>query len=100
MKRTFYWTILLAFIGLVAPVIGTHFVVAQQNNSTSKTVQYDTPLTGQITDSTVEERWTLTAPATDRIAITMNRTDGTLVPKIELDDANKMPLASAANDIT
>lgn len=65
-----------------------------------KTVTYDTPVEGQITDSSPEEDWTLTAPAKDSVMITVERSGGTLAPTVELRDANNQRVTSADTDYT
>jgi hypothetical protein len=64
----------------------------------AKTVSYDTPVEGQITDSTNEEVWTLTALAKDLIQIAVERTEGTLAPNVELRDSNNQRIAGAEVD--
>src|ERR1051325_10832127 len=64
----------------------------------AKTVSYDTPVEGQITDASPEEDWTLTAPAKDLIQITVERTDGTLAPSVELRDTNNQRVTGADVD--
>ncbi len=66
----------------------------------AKSVTYDTPVEGQITDAAVEDLWTLTAPAKDAIRITVERTGGTLAPRVELRDSNGQQIAGADVDYT
>ncbi len=88
---------LMLIIGALALVIiGIPRQATAQD--TAKTVDYDTPVSGQITDAASQESWTLTAPASDRFAISVERTDGTLVPKVEVYDATKTLLAKADHD--
>ncbi len=66
----------------------------------SKTVSYDTPVESQITDAGPVETWSLNAAAKDRIAIKVERTSGTLMPKVELLDSNNQRMTSADSDNT
>src|SRR5579859_2864713 len=91
------WLISLAVIltlGIFQPRIA--HVAAQS----PKTVTYDTPVEGQITDANPEDDWTLTAPAKDWIVITVERSGGTLAPSVELRDANNQRVTSADTDNT
>jgi len=63
-----------------------------------KTVTYDTPVESQITDQVPEEDWTLNASGKDRLQITVDRTGGTLVPMVELRDANNQRTGGANPD--
>src|SRR5262245_46278143 len=81
--------ILLAAL-LTSAALTSQRIVAQGG----KTVTYDTPVDGQITDAAFEETWTLTAPAKDRVMVTVTRTGGTLVPGIELRDTNNQRITS------
>lgn len=65
-----------------------------------KTLAYDQPSQGLITDQTPEDSWTLTAPGKDLIAISVERTAGTLVPEVELRDDKAKHLAQLAHDAT
>ena len=65
-----------------------------------KTVTYDTPVESQLSDATSSENWTFTAQAKDRISIVVERTGGTLVPRVELHDSNNQRIAGADNDDT
>lgn len=65
-----------------------------------KTIAYDVPVTGHITDAAPTESWTLTAPGKDVISISAQRTDGTLVPKVELLDSTGKLVAQAEHDDT
>src|SRR5579859_1986393 len=91
------WMVVLAIIVAVGVFQPRMARVAAQ---TPKTVTYDTPVEGQITDSNPEEVWTLTAPAKDWITITVDRSGGTVVPTVELRDGNGQRMTSADPDYT
>jgi hypothetical protein len=84
---------LLAATGGISPL---RMVAAQAG----KSVTYDTPVESQLTDAAPEETWAFSASAKDRIAITVERTGGTLIPRIELRDSNNQRMTSADNDAT
>src|SRR5229473_3635575 len=91
------WIITLAIILAVGIFQPRMTRVAAQ---TPKTVTYDTPVEGQITDSNPEEAWALAAPAKDWITITVDRSGGTLAPTVELRDGNGQRMTSADTDYT
>ncbi len=89
-----YWRGLLRF-GMVISVLSAGAVFGHPATAqSSKTVTYDTPVEGQITDAAVEDTWTLTAPSKDKIAIVVERTGGTLLPSVELRDSNNQRINS------
>lgn len=98
LSKTFRLTSLLLLISLIVTALyAPSYRAAAQDD---KTVTYDTPVEGQITDAAFEELWTLTAPGKDIIRITAERTGGTLAPRVELRDGNGQRLAGAEVDYT
>jgi Sperm-tail PG-rich repeat len=91
---TFRLVALISLVVLLAAAAPVRWVVAQGG----KSVSYDTPVESQITDAAPEEVWTFNATSKDRIAITVERTGGTLLPRFELRDSNNQRLTSADND--
>ncbi|MEP7286103.1 MAG: PPC domain-containing protein [Chloroflexota bacterium] len=87
-------------ISLLALIITAFVLPRQVLGQDAKVLTYDTPVTGQITDAAVQDSWTLTVPAKDRLSLTVDRVDGTLVPKVELYDSDKKLIANADNDNT
>ncbi|MBI5957718.1 MAG: hypothetical protein HY866_03215, partial [Chloroflexi bacterium] len=55
-------------------------------------VQFETPVTGEITNLHWNQIYTLDAEAGDYVSITAQRTSGTLIPLLELRDANGQSL--------
>ena len=96
LKHPFVFGLIICLLSTLAGIAPLRLVAAQG----AKTVTYDTPVESQIADSGAEETWSLTASAKDRIAITVERTSGTLIPKIELRDSNNQRMTSADNDPT
>src|SRR5579871_928196 len=91
------WVVILVVV-LALGIFQPHMArVAAQS---PKTVTYDTPVEGQITDANPEDDWTLTAPAKDLIMVTVERSGGTLAPTVELRDANNQRVAGAETDNT
>lgn len=68
---------------------------AQQDQSTTLTLLQ--PVTGEINDSQVEQRWTFTASKGQRLSMRMQATSGDLEPSIELLDAAGKSLASSGS---
>jgi len=98
LSRTFRLASLLLTISLVVTALyaPSYRAAAQE----AKTVAYDTPVEGQITDEAFEQLWTLNAPGKDTIRITAERTGGTLAPRVELRDGNGQRIAGADVDYT
>ena len=67
---------------------------------TTNIVGYDNPVAGLITDDAPESTWILNAPFRDRIAISVDRANDTLVPNIELLDPDGKSIAHADHDAT
>ncbi len=86
-----------AVLCLSAFLVATFRLAAAQD---ARTVTYDTPVEGQITDAAPEESWAFMASTKDRIAILVERTGGTLLPKVELRDSNNQRITSADVDET
>jgi len=77
-------------IALICALIGVAVQVRAQD--AAKTVTYDTPVEGKVDDANPSQTWELTAPGKDKISITVQRTDGTLVPTLTLLDANNQSI--------
>ncbi|MCC7449074.1 MAG: hypothetical protein IT324_16770 [Anaerolineae bacterium] len=98
LSKTFRLASLLLTLSLViATLYAPSYRAAAQE---AKTVTYDTPVEGQITDEAFEQLWTLNAPGKDIIRITAERTGGTLAPRVELRDGNGQRIAGADVDYT
>ncbi len=76
---------------LAITALGTALNVRAQEG---KKIAYDTPVEGKLDDAAITETWELTAPGKDKISILVQRTDGTLVPSVQLQDANGQQLYS------
>lgn len=95
----------LIALGFLSP---WHAVTAQTETqvptplatATKKEVAYDNPVVGQISDAVVQETWTLNVPFRDRISISVDRANNTLVPNVELRDPDGKSLAHADHDAT
>lgn len=61
-------------------------------------VQYETPVTGEITATRWLHLYTFTAPANDRLEVIATRTNGTLQPVVSVMDANGTVLQTGYND--
>ena len=57
-----------------------------------------TPVAGEITNAMWQNAWTLNATEAGSIDVTVLRTDGTLVPRLSIRDANNQELRSAYYD--
>ncbi len=90
----------VALLVAVVALAGFQSHTMPANAQAAKTISYDTPVEGQISDTNIEEAWTLTAPAKDLIQITVERKDGTLAPNVELRDTNNQRVAGADVDYT
>ena len=53
-----------------------------------------------ISDTKLEDKWTFTANGSDRISLSVERADGTLVPQLGLQDKDGKSIASAEHDDT
>ncbi|MEP7287640.1 MAG: hypothetical protein ABI947_17945 [Chloroflexota bacterium] len=67
---------------------------------TEKVVTYGPPVKGTVDDSNVEDTWDFVAAGSDRLSITVERLDGTLVPRVELRTTDGKVLATAEKDGT
>ena len=63
-------------------------------------VTLDTPVQGEITNVRWADSWTFNGQADQRIDILVERTDGTLAPRIELRDSNGQSLRTVYPDNT
>jgi hypothetical protein len=77
-------------------------VGADHTNNTTVigTVIYDTPVTGAISNTHWLHRYTLMGEAGDWLQVTARRTDGTLVPVVELVDNNGQTISTGYPDQT
>src|SRR5215475_11226347 len=91
--------VILALMLAIAVVFPAHPLSAQ-TPAGPKTVTYDTPVEGQVTDAAPQDNWTLVSTGKDRISITVERTGGTLVPSVQILDTNNQRLAGADYDST
>lgn len=89
----FGWIAVLLMTALLL-ITSSDRAVAQD----TKTVEYDKPVTGQITDTNLTDTWTLTATASDVLSITVERQDGTLVPNVEVRRGDGEVIAHADHD--
>jgi hypothetical protein len=67
--------------------------LAQDDGGT--TLTYGTEVSGEITDTAFEQLWTLEAATADRIAIRVERAEGTLIPIVSVLDATGQEIASS-----
>jgi hypothetical protein len=88
LKRWLILVVLLALIGGSA--------VAQDAN----VLTYNTPVEGAVGDQQTDEVWTLTVDSADRIAVTVERVAGDLLPQIALRGPDGSVLSSAGPDGT
>ena len=66
----------------------------------SGAVETRVPAEGEITNERWADTWTYTGQAGDLVDMVATRTDGTLIPRIDILDANRQPLVSAQIAIT
>src|SRR4051794_31402758 len=68
------------------------FALAQdataEATSDNQTLTYSVASSGEISDSTFAQTWTLTTASADRIAVHVERTDGNLLPAVSILDAS------------
>jgi hypothetical protein len=57
-------------------------------NPTPGTVEYDKPVTGELTNAKWKDIWTFDAMGRDVVSVAVTRTDGTLRPRLDLLDSN------------
>ncbi len=62
------------------------------------TITTGTPVTGQITNARWADTWTYQGTAGDQIKMAVKRTDGTLIPMIEIRDVNGQNLTTGYPD--
>jgi hypothetical protein len=63
-------------------------------------VVYGRPAEAQISDADAQQTWDFAPNAKDRITITVERTSGTLVPRVELHNDSNQIIAKADQDTT
>jgi hypothetical protein len=68
------------------------------NTTVIGSVEYDTPIEGEITGAHWQHRYTFTAPAADTLHVRADRVSGTLFPEVYLLDANGTPLSTGYGD--
>jgi hypothetical protein len=66
----------------------------------SALVGYGTPVEGEVGDSQTDQLWTLTVDSADRIAVTVERLSGDLLPQIALRGPDAAVLSTAGPDAT
>jgi hypothetical protein len=67
-----------------------------ENTTTSDTtLSYGVPVAGAISGSSVSQTWTLQTASADRITIVVERTDGNLIPDVNILDSNSQPIAQS-----
>ncbi len=81
---------LLAFSGVWAQD-ATPEATAQQSTALS----YGTPVTGAIDDTNFTQDWILRTASADRVQVTVTRTDGNLIPKVQILDATGNAIADS-----
>ncbi len=91
--------LIIVLAGFVLSRQGTR-LLAQTPVNVAGRIQYGQPTIGQITDSGPTEAWTLEVAGRDRISVVVQRTDGTLVPSVQIEDATDKVIASAEHDAT
>lgn len=82
--------VILAGSGVGSPVLAP----------VSGAVETRVPAEGEITNERWADTWTYTGQAGDLVDMVATRTDGTLIPRIDILDANRQPLVSAQIAIT
>jgi uncharacterized protein (DUF2141 family) len=97
-SRIFFVVSMISLIALVGAALNLPLRTAVAQGG--KTVKYDTPVESEISDANFSESWTLDVQAKDRVSITVDRTGGTLVPRVELRDSNNQRVAGADYDET
>ncbi|MBN8594411.1 MAG: hypothetical protein J0M33_21825 [Anaerolineae bacterium] len=63
-------------------------------------ITYGVPVEGQVGDSQTDQVWTLTVDSADRIAVTVERLSGDLLPQIALRGPDAAVLSTAGPDAT
>lgn len=66
--------------------------------SVTGTIEKGTPVTGEITPARWADSWTYEATKDERVTITVTRTDGTLIPVLEVRDINGQTVRSAYSE--
>lgn len=66
----------------------------------SGTVENGTPVDGELTNVNWLNTWAYTAAADERVDIVVTRTDGTLIPRVAIQDANGQNLREAYPEVT
>ena len=61
----------------------------------STILSYGTPVTGAIDDTTFTQDWTLRTASADRVMVTVTRTDGNLIPDVQILDATGTAIADS-----
>lgn len=70
------------------------------NTAVVGAVEYDLPVNGEITPDHWQHIYTLNGQAGDLVRVTAVRQDGTLMPRVELQDINEQALANGYADDT
>jgi hypothetical protein len=63
--------------------------------SAVRPLSYGTPVQGMITASAITQEWPLSVASADRVRVQVNRTDGNLIPDVNILDASGNPIASS-----
>ncbi len=90
-RRGSGWLLLLIALGTIS-------LPARAQTERSAALSYGRAVIGEISNAAPSEVWTLTTSARDRIAVSVTRAGGTLVPTVQIIDASGALLASAAHD--
>ncbi len=68
--------------------------------ATSGAIQTGAPVEGEITNARWADTWTYSGQAGEVVDIIVTRTEGTLIPRIDILDANRQPLRNAQPSLT
>jgi hypothetical protein len=74
--------------------------VARAQEDANKLLTYNSAVPGKIDDTTFDDSWHIHSKGKERISISVERTDGTLVPTLTLRDQQNNIVAKADHDPT